>query len=161
MAAPPDKGPNRPRSGARADAAADGTTVRIRIAIACFAAGALLAVPATASAGQGGPAASVAARQCSQERSVVGRKSFRKRYGGKHTMRVCIRRNRGRASAALTNATQECQSELAQDGPDEFIVDWAWDEDTVDDAMGECVADGVNAILNPDDSDDSDEIDDE
>jgi hypothetical protein len=134
--------------------------VRIRIAIAAFALGGLLALPASAAAGQGGPAASVAAQQCAQERSVVGKRAFRKRYGAKHTMRTCVRRNRGRAATALTSATDDCRTELAQDGADQFILDWAWDEETVDDAMSECVADGIDTILNPDESDD-DEIDDE
>jgi hypothetical protein len=160
MAAPTDKGPNGTSAGVVAVTAADSTTVRVRIAIAAFALGALLALPASASAGQGGAAASVAAQQCAQERSVVGKRGFRKRYGAKHTMRTCIRRNRGKAATAVNSATADCQTELSQDGADQFILDWAWDEDTVDDAMSECVADGIDTILNPDDSGD-DETDDE
>jgi hypothetical protein len=160
MAAPPDKGPNQTRAGGGLVAVADSRTVRIRIAIAGFAVGALLIVPASASAGQGGAASSVAAQQCAQERSVAGKRSFRKRYGAKHTMRTCIKRNRGKAATAVNAATTDCQAELAQDGAEQFILDWAWDEETVDDAMSECVADGIDTILNPDESGD-DETEDE
>jgi hypothetical protein len=44
-----------------------------------------------------------------------------------------------------------CQQQLAQSGPEQFILDFAWDEDTVENAMSECLADAVDQILNPDD----------
>jgi hypothetical protein len=120
---------------------------------------ALLAVPGAAAAADGGPVASVAGQQCAQERSSVGKRAFRKRYGAKHAMRSCIRRNRGKAAQALGSATQDCRQQLAQEGPDEFIFDWAWDADTLDDAMSECIADGIDTILNPgDDSDDETDV---
>ena len=34
---------------------------------------------------------------------------------------------------------RDCQQELAQSGAAQFILDYAWDEDTVDDAMSECI----------------------
>src|ERR1700754_4627397 len=95
----------------------------------------LLALPAVAVAKQGGPVTSVAAQQCAQERVDFGKKAFHKRYGAKHAMRNCIKRTRPKVVAAVTSATDGCQQELAQNGPAQFIVDYAWDEDTVDDAM--------------------------
>jgi hypothetical protein len=119
----------------------------------------LLALPAVAEAKQGGPVAGMAAEQCAQERADVGRKAFRKHYGAKHTMRNCVKRTRPRIAAAVTSATGGCQQELAQDGPDQFILDWAWDEDTVDNAMSECIDQAVDDLLATDDSGD-DESDD-
>jgi hypothetical protein len=120
----------------------------------------LLAMPAVAEAKQNGPIASMAAQQCAQERVDVGRKAFRKHYGAKHAMRNCIRRTRPRIAAAVTSATDDCRQELAQDGPDQFILDWAWDEDTVENAMSECIDQAVDDSLAPDDPGD-DESDDE
>ena len=120
---------------------------------------ALLAIPTSAAAGQGGQVSSVAAQQCRELRATIGKRSFRKRYGAKHTMRNCIKRNRGKAATALSSAAQECQQELAQVGPDEFILDYAWDEETVENAMSECIADTVDDALDPDDSSDDTEDD--
>lgn len=130
-----------------------------RYAIGATIAAILLALPAVAAAKPVGPVASMAAEQCAQERADVGRKPFRKRYGAKHTMRNCIKRTRPRIAAAVTSATGGCQQELAQDGPDQFILDWAWDEDTVENAMSECIDQAVDDLLATDDSGD-DESDD-
>jgi hypothetical protein len=119
----------------------------------------LLALPAGAAAKQSGPVAGVAAQQCAQERATVGRRAFRKRYGAKHTMRNCVRRNRAKAASTLNSAADECQQELAQLGPEEFILDYAWDEETIENAMSECISDTVDEALDPDDS--SDDTDDE
>jgi hypothetical protein len=133
--------------------------MKVRYAIAGMIAAVLLAMPAVAEAKQGGPVASVAGQQCARERADVGRKAFRKRYGAKHTMRNCIRRTRPRIAAAVTSGTGGCQQELVQDGPDQFILDWAWDEDTVENAMSECIDQAVDDLLATDDSgdDESDE----
>jgi hypothetical protein len=121
---------------------------------------ALLALPASAAAGQGGPVATLAGQQCAQERAEVGRRVFRKRYGQKHTMRACARRHRARVSAAVGSASQDCQAELADFGETDFI-DLYGDEptDSVEYAMAECVAEGVDEILNSADDveDDTDE----
>ena len=109
---------------------------------------ALLVLPASASAGQGGQASSLAAQHCAQEKSAIGKKSFRKRYG-KRAMRNCVKRNRGKAASALNSAALECRQELEQIGPEEFILDYAWDEDTVANAMSECIAASVDALLDP------------
>jgi hypothetical protein len=122
---------------------------------------ALIAFPGNAAAKPAGQVATVAGQQCAQERVDIGKRAFRKRYGARHTMRNCVRRNRGKAVTALTSATNECEQELAQIGPDEFILDYAFDEDTVENAMSECVADSVDAALNPDDSSDDGSDDEE
>ena len=114
----------------------------------------LLAMPAVAEAKQSGPVAGMAGQQCAQERADVGRKAFHKRYGAKHTMRTCIKRTRPRIAAAVTSATDGCQQELVQDGSDQFILDWAWDEDTVENAMSECIDQAVDDLLATDDSGD-------
>jgi hypothetical protein len=132
--------------------------VTVRYAIGGILVAALLALPASAAAGQGGQVSSVAAQQCAQQRADIGKKAFRKRYGSRHTMRNCIKRSRAKAASTLTSAAQECQEELAQVGPDEFILDYAWDEDTVENAMSECISETLDELLNPSDSsDDTDE----
>jgi sarcosine oxidase gamma subunit len=120
---------------------------------------ALLALPATAAAAQGGQVSSLAAQQCTQLRADIGKKAFRKRFGAKHVMRNCLKRNRARAASALSSAAQDCQLELAEVGPDEFILVYAWDEDTVENAMSECVSATVDDLLAPSDNDESDEED--
>jgi hypothetical protein len=125
--------------------------VRSRYAIGVILVGALLAFPASAAAGQGGRVSTLAAQQCSQERGKIGKRAFRKRYGAKHTMRSCIKRTRPKVASALSAAAQECQQQLAQSGAEQFILDFAWDEDTVENAMSECLADTADQILNPDD----------
>ncbi|HEY6654181.1 MAG TPA: hypothetical protein VI028_08645 [Solirubrobacterales bacterium] len=120
---------------------------------------ALLALPASAAAGQG-QVATLAGQQCARERAEVGKRVFRKRYGQKHTMRVCAKRHRARVSAAVGSASQDCQGDLADFGETDFI-DLYGDEptDSLDYAMAECVAEGVEEILNSDDDveDDTDE----
>jgi hypothetical protein len=125
--------------------------VRVRYAIGGILVAALLAFPASAAAGQGGQVSALTAQQCSQERGKIGKRAFRKRHGAKHTMRSCIRRTRPKVASALSAASQECQQELAETGPEQFILDYAWDEDTVENAMSECLADTVDQILNPGD----------
>ena len=131
-----------------------------RYAIGGILVAALLALPASAAAGQGGQVSSVAAQQCAQLRADMGKKAFRKRYGAKHNMRNCIKRNRAKAASSLTSAAQECQQELAQIGPDEFILDYALDEDTLGSAMSECIADAIDELLYPSDDDESDDEED-
>ena len=133
--------------------------MRARYAIGGILVAALLAFPASAAAGQGGQVASVAAQQCTQQKADIGRKAFRKRYGAKHTMRNCVRRNRAKAASTLSSAAQECEQELAEVGSAEFIFDYAFDEDTVENAISECIADTVDETLDlgdigEDDSDD-------
>lgn len=152
---PPIFGVGRPH------APADTRTVRVRYAIGGILAAAVLALPASAPAGQGGQVSSLAAQQCAQERAEIGKKAFHKRYGQKRTMRACARRYRGRVAAALATATQDCQAELSEIGDADFIDEYG-DEptDSVEYAMSECVAEDVDEILNPEDYVD-DETDDE
>ena len=150
------------RSGSRVGKGgrrADIRQVRARYAIGGILVAALLAFPTSAVAGQGGQVASVAAQQCAQRKADIGKKAFRKRYGAKHTMRNCIRRNRAKAASTLSSAAEECEQELAEVGSAEFILDYAFEEDTVENAMSECIADTVDETLDlgdigEDDSDD-------
>jgi hypothetical protein len=126
--------------------------VKVRYAIGGILAAAALTVPASAAVGQGGQVSSLAAQQCSQERSDIGRRAFRKRYGEKHAMRACSKRHRGQVAAALSTAADDCQAELVDVGAADFIDEWG-DEptDSIDYAMSECLAEGVDEILNPED----------
>jgi hypothetical protein len=141
-------------------AAADIGLVKLRYVIGGLLVAGMLALPASAAAGPGSQITRVAAQQCAQQRVDIGRRAFRKRYGVKHTMRNCIRRNRTRAASTLNSATNSCEQELADNGPDEFILDYAIDEDTLEDAMSECIAESVDELLDPSDSSDdgSDEV---
>jgi hypothetical protein len=143
-----------------AQGAADTKLVRAGYAIGGILVAALLALPASAAAGQGGQDSSVAAEQCAQQRADVGKRAFRKRYGAKHAMRNCIRRNRAKGSSALSSATQECEEELAQVGAAEFILDYALDEDTVENAMSECISDTIDELLYPSDDEESEDDED-
>jgi hypothetical protein len=138
----------------------DTTTVKVRYAIGGILVAGLLALPASPAAGQGGQVSTLAAQQCAQERASIGKKAFRKRYGAKHTMRACAKRNRGQVVAATRSANQDCQDELADIGEADFIEEWG-DEptDSVEYAMSECVAEGVDEILNPEDYVDDEEED--
>jgi hypothetical protein len=141
--------------------AADIRLVRVRHAIGGLIVAAALALPAGAAAAPGGQVSSLAAQQCSQERANIGKKAFRKRYGRKGAMRACTRRHRGQVAAAVGPAAKDCQGDLADFGAADFIDIYA-DEptDSLDYAMSECIAEGVNDLLNPDD-DSSDDGDDE
>jgi hypothetical protein len=125
--------------------------VKVRYAIGGILVAGLLELPASAAAGQGGQVSSLAAQECARERAAIGKKAFRKRYGEKRAMRACAKRNRPRVASALNAATQDCQQQLAQEGSEQFILDYAFDEDTLENAMSECIADTVDQILNPED----------
>jgi hypothetical protein len=132
--------------------AADRAVMKLRYAIGGIAAAALLALPAGAAASQVGQANSLTVQQCSQEKADLGKRAFHKRYGAKHAMRACAKRTRPLVTAALATATADCQDELAQNGPDEFVDDYGEDAaDTLDNAMVECIAEDVDEILNPED----------
>ena len=75
-------------------------------------------------------------------------------------MRNCIRLTRPKVAAAVISATENCQQELAQSGAAEFILDYAWEEDTVEDAMTECTDLTLDDLLAPDDSGDDESDDD-
>jgi hypothetical protein len=126
--------------------------MKLGYAIGGIAAAALLALPASAAASQGGQANGVAAQWCNQERADLGKKAFRKRYGAKHTMRACLKRTRPDVVAAMGTANSDCADELAENGATEFIDDYGEDAtDTVDNAMAECIAEDTDEILNPED----------
>jgi hypothetical protein len=113
---------------------------------------ALLALPASTAAGQGGQVSTLAAQQCAQERSSLGKKAFRKKYGAKKAMRACVKRNRAQVAAAARTASQNCQAELGEIGEADFIDEYG-DEptDPLESVLEECVAEGVDEILNPED----------
>jgi hypothetical protein len=111
----------------------------------------LLALPAGAAATAGGQVQSLAAQQCSQQRSDIGRRAFHKRYGAKHAMRTCIKRTRPQVASVVDPAVQSCEQELAQYGSAEFMDEYLDETGTVDDAMTECIAETVDELLNPDD----------
>jgi hypothetical protein len=135
--------------------------VKLRYAIGGIAAAALIALPSAAAAAPGGQVTSLTAQQCAQERADLGKKAFRKRYGARHTMRNCIKRTRTQVVSAVAVATSDCQNELAQETPAEFIDDYGYDPtDSLDDAMDECIAEDVDYILNPEDYVDDDGSDD-
>jgi hypothetical protein len=126
--------------------------VRVRYAIGGIIAAALIALPASAAANQSGQVQGLAAQQCAQEKADIGKKAFRKRYGAKRSMRACTRRVRPQVAAAAATATQDCQNELADNGPAEFIDDYGDDPTaSIDSAMAECIAEDVDQILNPED----------
>ena len=122
-----------------------------------------LALPAGAAAKQAvkprGPVDVVAIKQCAQEKSDVGKRAFRKKYGAKHAMRTCVKRTRPQVAAVLDAAVQGCQQELTEEGPAEFLDDYLDDIGTVDAAMGECVVETVDELLHPGDYADDDEDD--
>src|SRR5690349_5137680 len=132
---------------------ADKPRVSARYAIGGMIA-ALLALPAGAAATGGGQVQSLAAQQCSEQPSDLGRRAFHKRYGAKHAMRTCIKRTRPQVAGVLDPASQSCQLELAQDGSAEFLDEYLDDPGTLDDAMAECVAETVDELLNPEDTGD-------
>jgi hypothetical protein len=126
-------------------------TVKIRYAIGGILVAGLLALPASPAAGQGTQVATLAAQQCVQERAAIGRRAFRKKYGAKHTVRSCVRRNRARVSKAVATAGADCQAELSDLGQVDFIDEYGDDPtDSLDSVMEECVAEDVDEILNPD-----------
>src|SRR4051794_19334062 len=135
-------------------------TVKVRYAIGGILVAGLLALPASPAAGQGPKTATLAARQCVQERAAIGRRAFRKKYGAKHAVRTCAKRNRARVSIAVATAAQDCQAELSDLGEAEFVDEYGDDPtDSLDSVMDECVAEDVDEILNPDSGDDTSEDD--
>jgi hypothetical protein len=136
--------------------------VRLRYAIGGIAAAAFIAaLPAGASASNGGGQANgLAAQQCAQEKADIGKKAFRKRYGDRHPMKTCARRTLPEVVKAVDTANQDCVDELAEDGVADFIDTYGDDVTTpVDVAMNECVAEAADEILNPDDYEEVDEDD--
>jgi len=121
----------------------------------------LLALPAGAAAKQGGSVNGLAAQQCAQERSDLGKRGFRKKYGARRTMRNCVRRTRGKVGSLVGPASDRCQQELAQTGPLGFLDLYGEDAtDSLENALSECVAEAVDELLHPEDYGD-DEIEDE
>jgi hypothetical protein len=130
--------------------------MRLRYAIGGIAAVALIALPSSASASHrgngGGQVNGLAAQQCAQERSNLGKKAFLKKYGAKHSMRACTRRTRPQVASSVNTANTGCEQELAQGGAADFIDSYGDDASTpVADAMAECVAEDIDEILNPGD----------
>jgi hypothetical protein len=123
---------------------------------------ALLAMPSAGAAkGAGKSSDKLAVGTCAKERKQIGREAFTKKYGERRAMRACVRRSRGKVKAAVTQATTACEQELAVLGWLEFVHLYGSDE-TGADAFAECVADEVDAILDPTAEDvGEDEVDDE
>ena len=96
----------------------------------------------------------LAAKACVQQKQPIGNRAFRKRYG-QRPMPACIKKKRAEARRAVAVATAECQAELDEWGPEDFLEDW--------DSFAECVATGPPRSLGDGSSDDEepDEEDDE
>jgi hypothetical protein len=119
--------------------------------VASIAVAALLVMPPGAAAKQGtSQLDKAAAQQCAQERHAIGRRAFDRKYGTKRRMRACIRRNRVRVRSALQAAGSSCQEELSEMGLAAFIDEYG-DEptDPLSLAFDECVAEGIDEILDP------------
>ena len=130
-------------------------TKRIAI-IAITAAGLLLAEQGAAPAASPVPSPrQVATAACKAQKSKLGSKGFKKRYGA-HPMKACVRKQLPPARRAIADSKSECDDEIATDGLADFIETWSDDDGTG--AYENCVADGVLGIFE-DDEDDS--VDDE
>ena len=128
--------------------------MKARYAIGGILLAALLVFPASGVASRGGhhgQANGLAAQQCAQERAELGKKAFQRHYGLKHAMRNCLKQARGQVATALPPASTDCQDQLAED-PVSFIEDYGDNEASmVAEAMQECVAEGVDELLHPED----------
>ena len=137
---------------------ADRGEVKLRYASGGILVAALVLFPAGAAARHTSQVDGLSAQQCAQERSATGKRAFRKKYGAKHTMRTCVRKNRATVQSAVNAANVDCQNELAQVGQAAFIDEYGEDAtDSVENSMAECVAEGVDEALNPDTGDDSED----
>jgi hypothetical protein len=125
-------------------------TRRLSIVAAICALAVALAVPGSASASS--KVTSLAAAQCKNERKALGKKGFAKRYGKKGTG-ACIKKQKRAVRAAIADATDQCQSELDEFGPDEFFYEW--------ESFEECVDWYTDEELNPSGDDGDDPIDDD
>jgi hypothetical protein len=122
------------------------------VALAALALCASLVMPGGAAAKPGGGlVAKLAAKACVQQKQAIGNRAFRKRYG-QRPMPACIKKKRGEARKAVAVATEECQAELDEFGPEDFLEDW--------ESFAECVSDWASLELD-DGSDDDDEPEDE
>jgi hypothetical protein len=90
----------------------------------------LLALPGGVAAGPTATASganlvnALATDACAAEKSDIGKKAFKKRYGAKKGMKACVKRNKADARAAVTEATDECLWELEEYGDEEFYGEW-------------------------------------
>jgi hypothetical protein len=129
-------------------------TKRIAI-IAITAAGLLLAEQGAAPAASPIPSPrQVATSACKAQKSKLGSKGFKKRYGA-HGMKACVRKQLGPARQAIADSKTECDDELAIEGLTEFTDSWSDDDGTG--AYENCVLDGVLPDLD-DDEDLEDEV---
>ena len=123
------------------------------IALACLAVAVSLVAPATSGAA-GSFANQLAADACKAEKSKLGKRGFAKRYGAKKPMKTCLRKAKAEANKAVSEATDECLSELQEYGDEEFYAEW--------DTFSACVEDYAAWIMDgggfeDDDSEDEDE----
>ena len=126
-------------------------TKRIAI-IAITAAGLLLAEQGAAPAASPVPSPrQVATSACKAQKSKIGSKGFKKRYGA-HPMKACVRKQIPSARQAIAASKAECDDEIAIDGLADFIDTWSDDDGTG--AYENCVTDGVLGVFE-DDGDDS------
>ena len=121
----------------------------------------LLALPAIAAAGQGGPVASLAAQQCAQERADLGKKAFHKRYGAEARDAQLHQADSGRGRGGRQLGDREtARQELAESGRPGSSSTTPGTSDTVDDAMSECMDLTLDDLLTPDGSGDDESDDD-
>ena len=61
---------------------------------------------------------------CALEKSEIGKRAFRKRYGTKKPMKACVKQAKPDARKAVGEATDECLLELQEFGSEEFYFEW-------------------------------------
>jgi hypothetical protein len=112
--------------------------------------GAAVAAP-TASASASSLVTTLATDACVAEKSEIGKKAFKKRYGAKKGMKACVKKAKPQARQAITEATDECIWELEEYGDEEFYYEW--------DSFTACVEDYAAWIMDGGGFEDDDEED--
>jgi hypothetical protein len=102
---------------------------RPAIAIVTVALLGLTALPGAAAAPGAGTSSTnlvntLATDACVAEKSEIGKKAFKKRYGAKKAMKACVKRARPDARRAVAAGTEECLAELQDFGEEEFYLEW-------------------------------------
>jgi hypothetical protein len=111
---------------------------KLPIALACLAVAVSLVVPATSGAA-GGLAGQLASSACKAEKAKLGKRGFAKRYGAKKPIKACVKKARAAANRAVSEANDECLSELQEYGDEEFYYEWG--------TFSACVADYAAWIM--------------
>jgi hypothetical protein len=131
----------------------------------------VLALPAGAAAKgggslkQGGQVNGVAAQQCAQERSDLGKRTFRKKYGAKHRNADLHQATPRTGRLGAARSQRRLPAGAGTDRALDFLDLYGEDAtDSLESALSECVAEAVDELLHPGDYGDDepeDEIDEE